>query len=85
MTRENEIKMIFRNKIKEASAKKRDMTNNGSPVYGDRSAALAACLIDLEMEVEQDIKRLISGESIYDIVSGLENSDEYDKEIEETK
>lgn len=81
MTNETAIKLIIKACVNEECSKRRDITSNGSPVYGANSEQATAVLIIVEQDIEKKIERLLKGENIYSILPELESEAEYDKEI----
>lgn len=79
MKNETAMKLIVKDAIKQELVKRRDMTSNGSPVYGDYSEQAKAVLLVVEDQIDKNFQRLEKGESIYDIVPGLEHETKYDQ------
>ncbi len=73
-------KLIMFDAFKNEIMMKRDLGEKGAPEFGEKSKAVQLALIHLEGELEKQIKRLSNGESIYEIVPGLEDEHIYDKE-----
>lgn len=67
------MKLIIKSEFANEMNKRRDMTERGTPVFGEISHATKAILLIVEDEIEKKIKRLIIGkESIYSILPHIE-------------
>lgn len=78
MNNETAIKLIIKACVREECIKRRDMTSEGKPIYGEKSHDSAATLIIVEQDIEKKIERLLGGESIYAILPELEDESVYD-------
>jgi hypothetical protein len=78
MTEITAVKLIIKACVREECIKRRDMTSEGKPIYGEKSHDSAATLIIVEQDIEKKIERLLGGESIYTILPELEDENVYD-------
>lgn len=75
------IKLIIKSEFASEMNKRRDMTEKGSPVFGEISHATKATLLIVEDEIEKKIKRLINQkENIKSILPHLKSEEEFDAE-----
>lgn len=79
MNIETAIKLIIKTCFHEEAIKRRDMTSEGKPIYGEKSHDSVATLIIVEQDIGKAIDRLMKGESIYNIIPNLESEADYDK------
>lgn len=80
MTTETAMKLIVKSEFADEMNKRRDITPNRSPVFGETSAATKATLLIVEDEIDKKFKRLINGEDIYSILPNIKHEKIYDKD-----
>lgn len=74
------MKLIIKSEFANEMNKRRDMTERGTPVFGEISNATKATLLIVEDEIEKKVKRLIIGESVKSILPHLKSEEEFDAE-----